>query len=84
MDDEITQLRTVEEIEASLQELRRMGRPARHVKAFGPLVGQEVSGAIPANPHEHLIGAPGFEPGTSSPPDWHANQAAPRPVTRPS
>ena len=26
------------------------------------------------------IGAPGFEPGTSSPPDWRANQAAPRPV----
>ena len=27
-----------------------------------------------------MVGAPGFEPGTSSPPDWHANQAAPRPV----
>jgi hypothetical protein len=27
-----------------------------------------------------LIGAPGLEPGTSSPPDWRANQAAPRPV----
>jgi hypothetical protein len=26
------------------------------------------------------IGAPGLEPGTSSPPDWRANQAAPRPV----
>jgi hypothetical protein len=26
------------------------------------------------------VGAPGFEPGTSSPPDWRANQAAPRPV----
>jgi hypothetical protein len=27
-----------------------------------------------------LVGAPGLEPGTSSPPDWRANQAAPRPV----
>ena len=26
------------------------------------------------------IGAPGFEPGTSCPPDKRANQAAPRPV----
>src|SRR4051812_35661660 len=28
-----------------------------------------------------LIGAPRFELGTSSPPDWRANQAAPRPAT---
>jgi hypothetical protein len=28
-----------------------------------------------------LVGAPRFELGTSSPPDWRANQAAPRPVT---
>jgi hypothetical protein len=28
------------------------------------------------------VGAPGLEPGTSSPPDWRANQAAPRPVGR--
>ena len=28
------------------------------------------------------IGAPGFEPGTSCPPDKRANQAAPRPVSR--
>jgi hypothetical protein len=27
-----------------------------------------------------LVGAPRFELGTSSPPDWRANQAAPRPV----
>jgi hypothetical protein len=27
-----------------------------------------------------MVGAPGFEPGTSSPPDWRANQAAPRPA----
>ena len=27
-----------------------------------------------------LVGAPGFEPGTSCPPDKRANQAAPRPV----
>jgi hypothetical protein len=26
------------------------------------------------------VGAPGFEPGTSCPPDKRANQAAPRPV----
>jgi hypothetical protein len=26
------------------------------------------------------VGAPRFELGTSSPPDWRANQAAPRPV----
>ena len=31
-------------------------------------------------PLNQAIGAPGFEPGTSSPPDWRANQAAPRPV----
>jgi hypothetical protein len=29
----------------------------------------------------HPIGAPRFELGTSSPPDWRANQAAPRPAT---
>ena len=29
------------------------------------------------------IGAPRFELGTSSPPDWRANQAAPRPAERP-
>ena len=28
------------------------------------------------------VGAPRFELGTSSPPDWRANQAAPRPVRR--
>jgi hypothetical protein len=30
-----------------------------------------------------VVGAPGFEPGTSCPPDKRANQAAPRPVGRP-
>jgi hypothetical protein len=30
--------------------------------------------------HLSLIGAVGLEPTTSSPPDWRANQAAPRPV----
>ena len=30
------------------------------------------------------VGAPGFEPGTSCPPDKRANQAAPRPATAPS
>jgi hypothetical protein len=29
------------------------------------------------------VGAPGFEPGTSCPPDKRANQAAPRPVGPP-
>src|SRR3972149_5040354 len=48
---------------------------------------------VPAAPHSLLppkknpascgvfIGAPRFELGTSSPPDWRANQAAPRPVS---
>jgi hypothetical protein len=31
--------------------------------------------------HFFIIGAPRFELGTSSPPDWRANQAAPRPAT---
>src|SRR5690349_14890125 len=30
--------------------------------------------------HGRAVGAPGFEPGTSCPPDKRANQAAPRPV----
>src|SRR5256885_15192384 len=36
---------------------------------------------MPAQPR-FAIGAPRFELGTSSPPDWRANQAAPRPVRR--
>src|SRR5205085_10276202 len=37
---------------------------------------------ITAVPASSLVGAPGFEPGTSCPPDKRANQAAPRPVDR--
>src|SRR5215212_7139395 len=33
--------------------------------------------------HFFIVGAPRFELGTSSPPDWRANQAAPRPATPP-
>src|SRR5581483_819159 len=34
-------------------------------------------------PRGFSIGAPRFELGTSSPPDWRANQAAPRPASAP-
>jgi hypothetical protein len=63
------------------------GRAVRAKSAFGHLVDtapsrkfQHETQKAPLMRGFSMVGAPGFEPGTSSPPDWRANQAAPRPV----
>ena len=60
----------------------------RYSCSFGSLVGPGPAGLSPRprSRSSHFcrtfitVGAPRFELGTSSPPDWRANQAAPRPV----
>ena len=70
-------------------DLRCTSRPnlfhARSVgEVFWHRVGTNAATAIAGSRvvSRFLVGAPGFEPGTSCPPDKRANQAAPRPVDR--
>ena len=73
-------------------ELARMTEEvALDAETHGPLAGMSASDYLPARighgprgrTRLNAVGAPRFELGTSSPPDWRANQAAPRPVRRP-
>src|SRR5437899_9197576 len=80
---------------AALRVFRHRLRPVRHgfryrrnaveaslARRPGPRRFAGMTTRTLAFPALSLVGAPGFEPGTSCPPDKRANQAAPRPVNR--